>query len=76
MGEPSKPGGYLYRDLLARAVHANQELMRLVDELSLAESERARARLLIAAALQVAEQRDALAQIREIWSAYRGRGFA
>ena len=76
MGEPSKPGGYLYNELLARVVHTNQELMRVVDELSVAETERARSRLLIHAALQVAEQRDALAQIREIWSAYRGRSFA
>lgn len=76
MGEPAKPGGYLYRELLSRAVAANVTLLRLVDELQLAETERSRSRLLLQAALAVAEQRDALAQIREVWSAYRGRSFA
>jgi hypothetical protein len=76
VGEPAKPGGYLYRELLARATGANQTLMRLLDEIGQAETERSRSRLLLQAALAVAEQRDALAQLREIWGAYRGRGFA
>lgn len=76
MGDPPKPGGYLYRELLARAVRDNGVIVQVLDDMLDAPSERALARLVSKGALAVADQRDALARMREIWQEYRGRGFA
>lgn len=76
MGDPPKPGGYLYREMLARAEHSNGVIVQVLDDLLDAPSERALSRLVAKGALAIAEQRDALARLREIWQEYRGHDFA